>query len=66
MTFARAISAHCIKCGKKQQKAIFYQVAGKDFTDYFSFKWNDKTEKWEVIDGAKFENYIKLLVSDNN
>ncbi|MBP1593409.1 MAG: hypothetical protein H6Q12_427 [Bacteroidetes bacterium] len=49
-----------------KQKAIYYQVAGKDFTDYFSFKWNDKTGKWEVIDGAKFENYIKLLVSDNN
>jgi len=46
-----------------RQKAIFDRVDGSNISNYISFKWNDRSKKWEIIDGEQFEKNIALLVN---
>jgi len=49
----------------RKQKAIYHKEAGKDVSNYISFSWNDKNDKWEITDGARFESYIAMMVNNS-
>ena len=51
---------------RDRQKAVYYKEAGTDASNYISFRWNEKSSKWEVRDGERFENYIALLVNNSS
>jgi len=48
-----------------KQKSIFHKEAGTDNVNYISFRWNARNDKWEVIDGDRFENDIALLINSS-
>lgn len=45
-----------------KQKAVFYTDGSQRVSTYISFKWNDKSRKWEVKNNYELEDYIALLV----
>ncbi|BEG98646.1 DUF3836 domain-containing protein [Bacteroides sedimenti] len=46
-----------------KQKAVYYKESNENVPGYISFKWNEKSSKWEIIDGEYFENFINLMVN---